>query len=697
MLSGAYLFVNGKAHLFVSLGGGRGKEIVWAGAVLVCLLVLCYANSFNAAWQYDDFGNIVDNSDVHMTELSWAQIVRVLDAGLDYQIVSRPMAFLSFALNYRFGQTHVFGYHLVNFIIHWLSALFLFLWVRDTLQLPVFGGRYANSEALIACLAAGLWAVHPIQVSAVTYIVQRMASMAGLFFVVSMYLYQLGRRARRRKRRIVAYGLCLISALCALLTKENTVLLAPTILLYDVVLIQGATRQSIRRGLLLAAGALGVIAVVGLLYTDPRTLLEPYANRPFSMIERLLTQPRVLFMYVSLLAVPMTTRMTIIHDVAISHSMFDPWSTSAAIGGWAVVVILMVLWCRRYPLVSFCILFFLLNHLIESSIFNLELAYEHRNYIPSMTIFMPVAVAACRTAVYFHYSRILRSAVWLTVACTLVSFGYTTFAYNRIFGSELSLWHHAVLRAPRLSLSHNNLGNIYWNMGLRELAYREFKRAYELNRYFNLPHKALVYHNLGLYTAYQDHDYRRALNYFLLAKKWMPGNPQIWYQTARMRTAMEDYATASAELTEAMAYWPKDADLHYLSGLVAVRQGHCTEAIAAARQALSYDPDHLDALPVLAQGYRCMGRLGLSVEKWKVFLAREPKNLFGILALIELYDLEGDSVGLRRAIKQFVHLGGSDASNQLMNLAVRQSELSPYVPDPIRIRNAVKSWNAAGS
>lgn len=687
--------MNGKVPRFASLG--RGKEIVWAGAVLVCLLVLCYANSFHASWQYDDFGNIVDNPDVHMTELTWAQVVRVLDAGLDYQIVSRPLAFLSFALNYRVGQTHVFGYHLVNFTVHCLSALFLFLWIRDTFRLPVFSGRYTNDAALIAFLAASLWAIHPIHVSAVTYIVQRMASMAGLFYVLSMYLYQLGRRARRRKRRIVAYSLCLFSVLCALLTKENTVLLAPTILLYDVVLIQGASRQSIRRGLFLAAGAMLAIAVIGLLYTDPRTLLEPYPNRPFSMIERLLTQPRVLFMYVSLLAVPMTTRMTIIHDVAISHSMLDPWTTSAAIGGWTAVVILMILWCRRYPLVSFCILFFLLNHLIEGSVFNLELAYEHRNYIPSMTVFVPVAVAACRTAAYFHYSRALRSAVWLTVACMSVSFGYTTFAYNRIFRSELALWHHAVLRAPRLSLAHNNLGNIYWNMRLRELAYQEFKRAFELDRYLNLPHKALVYHNLGLYTAYQKRDYRRALNYFLSAKKWLPANPQIWYQAARMRTALGDYATASAELTEAMAYWPQNADLHYMAGLVAVRQGRCMEAIAAARQALSCDPNHLEALAVLGQGYRCIGKLGLSIEKWKQFLAREPKNLFGILALIELYDLEGDVDGVHRAVERFVHLGESGASKQLVNLAVRQSELSPYVPDPIRIQKAVNSWNAAGS
>ena len=666
----------------------RQLEIVWVGATLLAFLLLCYSNSFDAAWQYDDFGNILNNPGVRMTKLSWTQIVRALNAGMDYQIISRPLAYLSFALNYRFGQAEVFGFHLVNFIIHWLTAVSLFLFVRGTLRLPIFNGRYEARATIIAWLATVLWAIHPIQVTAVTYIVQRMASMAGLFYILSMYLYLLGRRVQSRGAKVAALCTSVLAALVAMLIKENAVLLVLSLLAYEVILLRGIDRPHARRGLLLAAAALVLIVLVGLLYTDPATLLEPYANRPFSKIERLLTQSRVLFFYLSLLAVPMTSRMTILHDVTISHSLVDPWTTLFAVGGWCAVFILTVKFYRQCPLLSFCILFFLLNHSIEGSIFNLELAYEHRNYIPSMLLFVPVAVAVIHTSARFHYHALLYRAVWLTMGCVIISFGFTTLSYNRVFSSELSLWQHAVRRAPSLSLSHNNLGNVYWNMGLRELAMSEFQKAHALDRYFNLPHKGLVYHNLGLYEAYQKRDFARALDSFQTAKTYFRGNPKIWYQTARMYTALGDYATASAELAEALSYWPENADLHYLSGLVHVRQGHCLEALASAGKAVAIDPDHLEALTVLGQSYHCQGNDALALDYWKRFVDREPRNLFGILALIELYDLEGKREAAQRYLKQLSSMRGQRSLEQVLELALQEGVLSPYVPNVERIKTA---------
>lgn len=666
----------------------RQLELVWASATLLACLLLCYANSFDAGWQYDDFGNILNNPGVRMTELSWPQIVRALNAGMDYQIISRPLAYLSFAINYRFGQSTVFGYHLVNFIIHWLTAVCLFLFVRGTLRLPILNGRYETRAAIIAWLATVLWAIHPIQVTAVTYIVQRMASMAGLFYILSMYLYLLGRRVHSRGGQVTALCMSALAALSAMLIKENAVLLIPAILLYETMLLRGFRCPSARRTLILAVLAVMLISLIGLLYTDPATLLEPYANRPFSKFERLLTQPRVLFLYLSLLAVPMTSRMTILHDVTISHSLVDPWTTLLAIVGWCGVLILALRFSKQYPLISFCVLFFLLNHSIEGSIFNLELAYEHRNYIPSLLLFVPIAVAVIHVSARFHYHTLLYSAVWFATACVVISFGYTTFSYNRIFSSEFSLWQHAVRRAPLLSLSHNNLGNVYWNMGLRELALGEFQKAHTLDRYFNLPHKGLVYHNLGLYAAYQKRDYARALDSFRSAKAYFTGNPKIWYQTARMYTALGDYAAASAELDEALSYWPENADLYYLSGLLHVRQGRCMEALAAASKAIAIDPDHLEALTVLGQSYHCQGNHALAIDYWRRFVDREPRNLFGILALIELYELEGNRGGVKRYLKRMSAISGKRSLEQVLGLALRERVLSPYVPNVECIKRA---------
>jgi tetratricopeptide (TPR) repeat protein len=668
----------------------RKLEIVWAGATLLVCLLLCYSNSFGVAWHYDDFINIVRNPDVQMTELTWAQIIRALNAGMDYQIISRPLAYLSFALNYRFGETEVFGYHLVNFIIHWLTALCLFLFVRSTLRLPIFNGRYETRAAFIAWLAAMLWAIHPIQVTAVTYIVQRMASMAGLFYILSMYLYLLARRIQSRGHQITAFCMSVFAALAAMLTKENAVLLVPAIFLYEALLLKGFKRLNVRRTLVYTVLAVILISLIGLLYTDPATLLEPYANRPFSKLERLMTQPRVLFFYVSLLAVPMTTRMTILHDVVISHSFVDPWTTLLAIAGWCGVFFLAMKFCRRNPLISFCLLFFLVNHSIEGSIFNLELAYEHRNYIPSMLFFVLLALAANHAMHLFHYSRLLRVGICLAAACMIVSFGYTTYAYNRVFKNELSLWMHAVARAPSLSVTHNNLGKVYWNKGLKEIAYVEFKQAYELDRYFNFPQKGLVHYNLGLYAAYGQRDYNLALDHFQTAKKYYLGDPKIWYETARMHLALGNRTDAVDELNAALAYWPQNPDLNFLSALMLVRRGRCDEALKMAEKVIALEPLHLDAIAVLGRSHQCKGNYAIAIDYWKTFVDREPRNLYAVLALIELYDLERNDMAVRSMLKRLIAISGNKPLDKVLEIAVREGSLSPYIPDTVRIKKAAR-------
>ena len=127
--------------------------------------------------------------------------------------------------------------------------------------------------------------------------------------------------------------------------------------------------------------------------------------RPFSPLERLLTQGRVLFLYVSLLLYPIPSRLMFLHDIDTSRSLFDPWTTLAAIIGIVLCLLFAALKAKKYPLLSFAILFFILNHLVEGTLIPLELIYEHRNYIPSMFFFVPIAFGMVRCLDYFAYSR----------------------------------------------------------------------------------------------------------------------------------------------------------------------------------------------------------------------------------------------------------------------------------------------------
>lgn len=660
---------------------------------LCCMLWICYSNSFHASWHYDDEGNILKNEKVHMSQWSWTEIKRAVSAGHDFQIVSRPFAYLSFAINHLFGGLDPYGYHIVNFTIHCIATLFLFLLIRDTLTLPILQGRYRREAREIAMIAAILWATHPIQVTAVTYIVQRMASMAGMFYVASMYLYLKARTGSDRIQRYIYFTLCAIIVLFALMTKENSILLFYSLLLYDFILLQGVDRKSLRRTVLQAVGLTVGMFMIGMLYTDVSTFFKPYEVRPFNMLERLLTQPRVLFFYLSLIAVPMTSRMAILHDIEISRSLFVPWTTLTAVVALGACVLVLLKLARRYPVVSFCGLFFFVNHLVEGSILNLEMIYEHRNYLPTMLIFVPVSIAAVKSIQYFEYRRSFQWAIVATIVLVFLSNGFATYQYNRILQSELSLWLHTVHRSPRLSLAHNNLGNIYWNMGLRDLAYRHYQNAHELDRFNNSLQRGHLLYNIGLYEAYEKNDFNAALDRFTEAIEIYNGSPKVWYELVRTAAMLKKYQEAQKSLYIALSHWPENGRLHYLQSYIHAKTGRCRLALNSARRSLEKNPGNNLPLMVMAGSHNCMGNTQDAIDIWKQFLESEDKSLVGILSLLDLFVSIGDVESAQPYYERLVQMANGRELDHLLDLVTETSELIAYHPDKDRLERAFSQWH----
>jgi len=269
-----------------------GGKYAFAFIALFAFLIIIYANSFQGTWQFDDTVNILENKNVSLQTLDWPAVKKTF-YGMGTDKISRPLSYFSFAMNYYFDELNIIGYHVVNFLIHYLASVFLFLFIHRTLNLPKLQERYGPISYSTALLATFFWATSPVQVTAVTYIVQRMASMAGLFYIMAMYFYLKGRTANRQSRSIIYFGLCAVSAAFSISTKENAVLLPVSIWLYDLLLIQGATRQSLIRNLKIFAPLILIMAVIGLWYIDIKSILSgaAYGNRPFTLMERLLTEP----------------------------------------------------------------------------------------------------------------------------------------------------------------------------------------------------------------------------------------------------------------------------------------------------------------------------------------------------------------------------------------------------------------------
>ena len=264
------------------------RIVVFSIIALSVLIFSIYGNSFDCSWHFDDEPNITDNPNLHLKEITWENLRRALYSDRNNPtILYRPTVCLTFALNHYFGGLNVFGYHLINVLIHVLSSVFLFLFIYHTLNLPSIKTRYAADSYLLALLATTLWAINPVHTQAVTNIVQRMASLAGMFCIMSMYFYLKARTTDIDRKRVLFFITCFIFFIMALGSMENAAMLPLSIFLYEILLMQEMRGEKLRKYLKLFGMVAGVVLVFCFTYFYVQggnifSFLIGYENRPFT-------------------------------------------------------------------------------------------------------------------------------------------------------------------------------------------------------------------------------------------------------------------------------------------------------------------------------------------------------------------------------------------------------------------------------
>jgi len=500
------------------------RKHVFAIVTLFIIILAIYSNTFHASWHFDDEPNILDRKEIHLKEITWQEIQKTFfkDEGNLY----RPIACLSLALNYYVGKDNVFGYHVINFSIHLLAAVFLFLFLYETLNLPLLKAKYGPNSYFVALLATVFWAINPIQTQAITYIVQRMASMAGMFYIMSIYFYLKGRTSTSKLSILSYYFFCFVAAVFAFGSKENAAMLPISIFFFDLFIIQGLTKENIKKNslilfiLLLIPLALALALKGPSIFTTEHLFLG-YEHRAFTLFERLLTEPRIIIYYISLLLYPMPDRLCISHDIPISHSLINPPTTIIAIFTILAILTFTIMKSKRYPLICYCIIFFFLNHLIESTIFPLELIFEHRNYIPSMLFFVPIAILIARGIQFFSYKRSMQTVISVFVILVLIGQGHSAFMRNFIWRTEESLWLDAIDKHPNMPRNHHNLARYYEKTGRIEKAIQHYKEALTLERSSHGESHHLTHYNLALIYMKTDKD-DKAINHLHKATALFP-------------------------------------------------------------------------------------------------------------------------------------------------------------------------------
>ena len=430
----------------------EGQRLVQSLTLLVLLVItaLAYWPGLHGYFSFDDAANLLDNNALQTSGLSrWAALWQAMWSG-NAGPLGRPLAMLSFWGNVITTGMDPFWFKFTNLAIHGGNGLLVYGLVRE-----LAAARGQTHAGRLALLAAGMFLLHPLQLTSVLYVVQRMTSLSATFVLLGLWWYV---RLRSRWQLHHGKGVALqamavlgLSATLAALTKENGVLIIPFALVLDMTLLQDRAD----RRLWLVYGPLLVLPglwMLSYLLHHGQAMVQGYAIRGVAFWPHWLSEARVLWLYLGLVFWPRQSAMGLYHDDFVpSSDLFHPSTTLVALAGWVVMLVGAGLLRRRTPWISCAVLWFVVGHSMEA-LLNLELVHEHRNYLP---ILGPIMGAAALLAALNRANGKLRLGSGLAAALMLLSGLTLATAERATVWGDVVLWglteaaHH-----PRSARAH---------------------------------------------------------------------------------------------------------------------------------------------------------------------------------------------------------------------------------------------------
>lgn len=381
------------------------SKSVGASVGIFVILALCIAANLNGlfgSFMFDDYPNIVNNNllaGLDGTGYHWWLAALSSDSG----ILRRPLSMLSFAANIYFNGMDPVAFKVVNLLIHLVNGALIYrlsVCLIPYLRPSLAGSQTATQDQALALFVTALWLLHPLNVSSVVYVVQRMNLLATVFILAGLYCYVEGRRRilKGEHGMGIAFSGLIAFGLLATFSKENGAL----IVLYAFVIEAVCFRFRGAPPLLqkpvvvffVLTLALPLALLAGMLLIYPGWLTNGYEARAFTLTQRLLTEPRIITHYLQWIFLPLPSSMGLYHDdIPISSDLFAPVTTFTAIAALCVLVTLAWKARLRMPAFTFGVAWFLAGHSMESTILPLEIVFEHRNYLPMAGLLMGTVVA----------------------------------------------------------------------------------------------------------------------------------------------------------------------------------------------------------------------------------------------------------------------------------------------------------------
>lgn len=633
----------------VKPGDPLAKKILHSDQALMAGIVLfgvvLYSNTLHVPWYMDDLNNILDNRAVHTLEDAWSAVFST----------ARGFINLTFAVNYALGGDNAVGFHVVNIAIHLLTCCLVFLLLK----------RVFPKNILSAAGGALIFLAHPLQTQAVTYIVQRATSLAGLFFFLAIYLYTRFREDLEGtpKRNWALFAGALVCGALAVGIKQNTAVLPVAIMLFERYFLSGRHPLSWKR----LCAYIAPFALAPLWSAAQSLFIPLVANgetlstlgkmpnlihlQQLSPLNYLFTEFSVIWLYLRLLVFPLGQALD--YDYPIVTTLFT-WPTFTGLLGIMLLLVMALKIRGKFPRISFGLFWFFLTLAIESTFIPLDPVFEHRLYLPMFGF--GLALMACLVK--------LPGRVNLTFALVIILIlSVLTWQRNARWNDPVAFYENNLQHAPRSERVYLGLGNALMNSGRVIDARRAYLSGLKINPEYTLlylalaksfsrsneNHKAVdlllkaiaiepgndnLYVNLGgTYILLEQFD--RAIEVLKKALSLAPQNPNIY-----MNLGVAYEQTGSIE--DALGYFKRAIELdgnnpqrYFLLGIALSRCGEFKKALQAYMQAIQLDPGHERALLYAAMASdqigeaQLAGRLSQKLEKVNPDLAKELMRSVG--------------------------------------------------------------------
>ncbi len=634
----------------------NNKRHLLALAIMAVSVFLAYSNSLNGTWAMDD---IVANKPVGMKDIH------------DF-IGARKIAYLTFLLNQQVAPFSPASFRVFNIFLHILNASLVYLLAYKTvfsmLNRPgeQAGGGPANDKTNVsltpkdkafyaAFLSGVIFALHPININAVAYIVQRMALLSAFFVLSSLICYVYASNADKALKSLLLYALSGFSLAMGILSKENAVAAVPLIFLYDYVFLSGADRKAFRKRLFIIA-SIGIIVIglasyfmelhrifadVARLFLNPNQVIEGQriwmaTDAYWTPLQHILTEFRVISRYIFLVFLPLPGLFVFdFWGYPVSRNIADPWTTLFSAVFIMFLFIFSIWKVRRLPFLSFGILWYFIAISLESFLaVGSDLYFEHRNYLPVSGLFVGIAgqVAVISKA------AIKKNAVWATVAAFIIVLGSLTFVRNFVWRDSVTLWGDALKKNPSNIRAMMSVGNAYLEVPDFDKAKYYYKEAVDASIRDKRPHSlnGAVY-RLGLLYLF-ERDIERA-------GKLIESADKIIESSYNIRMLKGFYKAVSGDIEGALRIYnevlpeARGADItavYTLMGDAYREKGMWDAAIGKYNGAIANDRGFAAAYYGIGMAYLSKRDTGLASEYIDKALHIEPNNVLALADKAEL-------------------------------------------------------------